>query len=1015
MWRIASFSTKLSLVVLVAFSYNACAQCPGQADYDKTESNSDRLTTILEGNFTIQALITMTEERSNKKCHYVNREGVVRAFAMNYAIQKFNSNPKYAEYAKIGLQIDDVCQQLPTTMARGIEVISFHRKNSVCRADFLKCDAKPLNSAVKIQRASALIGTAMSFTTIPLASLMSLYSIPQVSPASSSRLLSKRDLYKSFFRTIPSDKNQIKAMLKVFKRFDWNYIFAVGSDDDYGKLGVSDLKQEAGPLEICITKDEYIPYQSDKTGEKVDSVIQKIAKEEKAKVVVLFLYVQGLGDLILQKAAAMKPPLERIWLTSESWNPSAAIHFSSNISRYYNQAVGILSISIKKYPMTELVDYMTEQVIENWECNFWFRKYIQQNKPFECNIDSISLDKNTFICKPDTNGKVKNISVAAVLTDIKKLPGNIDRLIDATTALGHAIHKVVRTQCNNSPCYIDTENLETASITKQMFKTNFTNEQGEIISFTKDGNPLNAYYTIENLIFNNETGAFEYVPVGHWALYNNSRTELKLNESAIVWPQWFNNSRQKTDGSGDWVETDIPASRCSDRCEPGYKVVGRSSCCWNCHACTDNNHTSHEMAEECKPCGNYHHTLDNIRCLETPIKWLKIDDPAGLSIVIISCLGILASIATCIFMYRFWELVTVHEKSKHLLTFVCVLLFFTFGYGPLHIIEPTLMFCSVRNGYFFVLLMIYTSFVLTKTQAMCSNIQYYCDKFFRGNMTATQGFVLFLFVLLELASIVAWIYLDDKQIREFRTPGIHLIEKQCEVEFTAARLVSTFIPCIILIIATFCAFRERNADHSFYEPKFLSFSCIALCIIIVAFLPTFRYVDGVYKAVVLAFTMNVFGFTFIACLILPKVYVGIIRKKRGIQEYPMKPGVTKKEKKEKREKKKAEKAERKRQKKEAAEKKEKPEISTTMTSSFKTKSTAIEEGVSEMDTKRDPEAALDEVEIKEKTAEEIQEEEAGYNNETYDDDEVEIQTGSPPPSYESSINRKDDDLPNTKC
>ena len=82
------------------------------------------------------------------------------------------------------------------------------------------------------------------------------------------------------------------------------------------------------------------------------------------------------------------------------------------------------------------------------------------------------------------------------------------------------------------------------------------------------------------------------------------------------------------------------------------------------------------------------------------------------------------------------------------------------------------------------------------------------------------GFVLFLFVLLELASIVAWIYLDEKQIREFRTPGIHLIEKQCEVEFTAARLVSTFIPCIILIIATFCAFRERNADHSFYEVNF---------------------------------------------------------------------------------------------------------------------------------------------------------------------------------------------------
>ena len=291
------------LIALIVVLLCAWAQdCPGQADYEKTNSGTERLATILHGNFTIQALTTMTEEINGKSCNFVSREGVVRAFAMNYAINEFNSNQSYASFAKIGLQIDDVCKRLPTTMARGIEVIYFHRPNSVCRADFLKCGATPKSGNVTIQRASALIGTAMSFTTIPLASLMSLYSIPQVSAAASSRLLSKKDLYKSFFRTIPSDTNQIKAMLDVFKRFGWNYIFAVGSDDDYGKLGVSDLKQEAASKEICIPKDEYIPFQSDKTLDKVKSVVAKIKKEERAKVVVLFLYVVGLGDLILEEA-----------------------------------------------------------------------------------------------------------------------------------------------------------------------------------------------------------------------------------------------------------------------------------------------------------------------------------------------------------------------------------------------------------------------------------------------------------------------------------------------------------------------------------------------------------------------------------------------------------------------------------------------------------------------------------------------------------------------------------------
>lgn len=290
----------ISLVVVLL--YARAQECPGQAFYEQTKSGNNRLTTIETGNFTIQSLITMTETVNSSECAFVSRQGVARAFAMNYAIDHFNNNQSYADYAKIGLQIDDVCKQLPTTMARGIEVIYFHRPKSVCRADFLKCDAKPVAGSVKIQRASALVGTAMSFTTIPLASLMSLYSIPQVSFAASSRLLSKKDLYKSFFRTIPSDTNQIKAMLDVFKRFGWNYIFAVGSDDDYGKLGVSDLKQEAASMEICIPKDEYIPFQSDKTDKKVKSVVEKIKKEERAKVVVLFLYVVGLGDKILEEA-----------------------------------------------------------------------------------------------------------------------------------------------------------------------------------------------------------------------------------------------------------------------------------------------------------------------------------------------------------------------------------------------------------------------------------------------------------------------------------------------------------------------------------------------------------------------------------------------------------------------------------------------------------------------------------------------------------------------------------------
>ena len=368
--------------------------------------------------------------------------------------------------------------------------------------------------------------------------------------------------------------------------------------------------------------------------------------------------------------------------------------------------------------------------------------------------------------------------------------------------------------------------------------------------------------------------------VGEWN-EKSSNEHLYIDPSAVTWPYWFNYSNKAT-ATGEYIPATVPASRCSDRCIPGEKVVGKSQCCWACTKCHGNTVTGAEMLDVCTSCGNYSHTVDHIRCLKTPIIWLKIDNAAGLAIVVISAVGMLVTMAATIFIAKHWELVTVHEKSPHLLGFICVLLLFTFLYGPLHIVEPTNLFCQIRNSYFFILLIMYCSYALVKTEALLDYVQAYTDKYFKGKEIFCQTLVLFLLLLVEMGSIIAWLYVDGTQLQEFRTPGENTIKIQCKVDFTAARLVSTFIPCIILIIATFCAFRERNADHSFYEPKFLSFSCIALCIIIVAFLPTFNYVYGIYKAIVWAFTTNVFGYTFIACLILPKIYVGVVRKRKGM-------------------------------------------------------------------------------------------------------------------------------------
>ena len=876
-----SVSIFCSLIVLTIVSCQR--KCPNISEYENKDSQNEnwRLTSINDGDFIFLAMGTFT--RSNTSCRKVSVTGLKRFFALKYAIDQANENETLTKYGKLGLQVDDICQSLPTTMARGIEVISLHRPNSVCRADFLRCALKKKNdTSVRVKPASAIIGTGMSFTTIPLASLMSLYSIPQVSYSASSRLLSKRDLYRSFFRTIPSDSNQIQVMIDIFERFKWNYIFAIGSDDDYGKLGINDLKQKVTSLKnICIYKDTYIPYKSVTTKNKIKAAVDEIEKETRAKAVVLFTYANDLGDLILKEARDRN--ISRVWLTSEAWNP-AALKFTPDLS---NQAHGILSVSLKVNELPHLEKYIEKEVRYNWECNMWLKNFIRNT--FNCSITRFNETQMTFYGTKKVGGDPCSLRYHEII-DKLSVASRDDDVIDAVTALAHALSKAMNKGCNNKlNC---TYKPKTSEVTEQMYNVTFINHENQFVSFDKSGDPSNAEYTVENLQFDDQTSTYRYVEVGNWS----SKNGLIVDENKIEWPKWFYvtddyNKRKRA----------TPPSVCHENCTAGYKVVGRSDCCWGCQKCEENSYTADQMQTNCTKCRPYYHSNDErTACIKTPTTWLEISTSAGLAIVIISSIGLILILISSVILIKLWKFVIVGDPQSYILTTSIALIYLSFGYGPMHIMEPTELACRFQNATFFILLIIYASLLLIKTKFMEKFFsKHIMNKKFPRSLFTSQALFMLLSVVAQLVSVIIWLYLDNVtfELKERENKKEYFI--QCQVEFTPARLVTTFIPCILLIIATFCAFRERNMEHSFYEPKFLSFTCIALCIIILAFLPTFKYVVGEYRAIVMAFTLDVFGYTFTTCMILPKVYVAIVRSRKGKEAFPIKPAQSKKKKKKK--------------------------------------------------------------------------------------------------------------------
>lgn len=140
----------------------------------------------------------------------------------------------------------------------------------------------------------------------------------QVSYGATTEELSNEALYPSFFRTIPSDKNQMEAMVQLLVSFNWNWIAVISSDDEYGRKGLSLLSSMAVSNSICIAYEGLIP------ADVVDPTLQqkleqtiKAINDTKVNVIVLFSNDRSVRALF--KVSFELGLSKKVWLATEAW------------------------------------------------------------------------------------------------------------------------------------------------------------------------------------------------------------------------------------------------------------------------------------------------------------------------------------------------------------------------------------------------------------------------------------------------------------------------------------------------------------------------------------------------------------------------------------------------------------------------------------------------------------------------------------------------------------------------
>uniref|UniRef100_A0A7N9ASY6 Extracellular calcium-sensing receptor-like n=1 Tax=Mastacembelus armatus TaxID=205130 RepID=A0A7N9ASY6_9TELE len=253
------------------------------------------------------------------------------ALTMRLAVEEINQSPELLPNYTLGYKIFDSCAYPLTGQRAALAVL-----NGQSADDSPTCSgASPL---------LAIIGESGSAQSIVVSRILQPFKIPMISYFSSCACLADRKKYPNFFRVIPNDDYQVKAIAQLLVRFNWTWVGIVLGDHQYGRSAVQGLLRALQGTKVCVAYQEMIPLLYSR-----QRALQIIST---ARVVVVFS-AEGemtpfLRDYMTQNITGIQ------WVASEAWVTASV--FTG--SQYYPYLGGTIGFAIRKGYISGLSDYL---------------------------------------------------------------------------------------------------------------------------------------------------------------------------------------------------------------------------------------------------------------------------------------------------------------------------------------------------------------------------------------------------------------------------------------------------------------------------------------------------------------------------------------------------------------------------------------------------------------------------------------------------------------------------------
>ncbi|XP_040203666.1 vomeronasal type-2 receptor 26-like [Rana temporaria] len=779
-----------------------------------------------------------------------------------FAIDEINKDPDLLPNITLGYHLFDTCGYIMRAIDSTLQILTGGGMSGV-----------PNYWGTKNSEVAGFVGDATFPSTLAVAELLNIYQYPQISHRVTDPLLSDREKFPNFYRTVASNWLWYAEVIEFLKMFGWNWVGIITSSDGTGETELRELRKEMTRHGICI---EFVVYLTSD----VEITNRRVRVIEKSTTDVVIVCGHFIYEYILFSKESKVLRQNMTLIVNPSWN-----------------VLGYPEISLKETFNCSIVAIFPLYYIPGFDdfmCNVHPSK-----RPDDPLLEDIWISK--FNC-PSSNIHKNNVFLSGVCnitcTGPESLGYRFTRRGDgkfyfiyiAVYALAHALNNM-RLRRNKSGNYGIRKKVALGGFDFQTMLDQYLEDVGQLHRYVRTVQFKNSHR--QDVIFNERGELPSVFTLANMVIFDTDTNDWEIKMTLVEFTSDFSNSKtDRTAKVSYWKQGKVPQARCSDPCPPGSRKVpteGVHICCYHCVPCSDGEISNKTDSDICHQCPV--DTLPDkrkITCIPKTYDYLSYEtNIIALAFYFISilCSVETLSILTLFIIFRDTPIVKANNRTVSfilltaiLLSFLCV--FFFLG-------RPVDITCMVRQISFGIFFSIAVSSVLAKTITVCiafraSKPGSYWRKWV-GEKTSNS--VVIIGSSVQVVICVVWLSVSPpyQEYDMDSYPGKIII--QCNEGSVIGFYSMLGYMGLLAAVSFLLAFMVRTFPDSFNEAKYITFSMLVFCSVWISMIPAYLSTRGKYMVAVEVFAILTSSAGLLGCIFFPKCYIIIIQPQRNTRKH----------------------------------------------------------------------------------------------------------------------------------